>query len=55
MLLPFAMTSETREILGQETIGLPPGEPTDEEIEWIRNSRPDLIKAIQRRRCLLDW
>jgi hypothetical protein len=55
MLLPFAMTSETKEILGPEMIGLPPGEPTDEEIEWIRSSRPDFIKAIQRRSNLLDW
>lgn len=55
MLLPFAMASETREILRPEMIGLPLGEPTEEEIEWIRNSRPDFIRAIQRRKSVVDW
>lgn len=55
MLLPFVMAIETMEILRPEMIGLPPGEPTEEEIEWIRNSRPDFVRAIQRRKSILDW
>lgn len=55
MLIPFAIRDEARKFIDPSIIGLPSGEPSESDIEHIRELRPNFVKQIERRNALLRW
>lgn len=55
MLIPFAIRDEARELIASETIDLPLGEPSQQDIERITNSRPEFALKIGRWKSLFKY
>lgn len=55
ILIPFAISDEARKLINSDIINLPVGEPSKMEIQRIRDSRPDFVHEIERRKALFRW
>lgn len=54
-LLPCSITPAARAHLTNVMLDLPTGEPSEEDLERIRRSRPAFAREVQRRRDLMRW
>jgi len=55
MLFNMKMSDLVREHLTYEIIELPKGQPTQEDIEFLRQNRPEFISSIEREDSIFNW
>lgn len=55
MLFSMKIPDHLRKEITLEMLELPAGEPSEEEIEFLRANRPAFMQSIQREEALLRW
>jgi len=55
MLFSMKISDFIREHLTYEIIELPEGQPTEKDIEFLRNNRPEFMSSIEREDSLFKW
>jgi len=51
-LISLKTADEVKPYITYELLDLPNGEPTEEEIQWVRNNRPEFMAGLDRRNDL---
>jgi len=52
ILVPMSISEPVKKRITYEYLGLPEGEPTESEIEWVRRNRPEFMGELDRRQRL---
>jgi len=55
MLFSTKISDTVQKQLATEMIDLPTGQPTQEQIEFLRNNRPDFAASIEREESIFRW
>jgi len=55
MLFSMQISEYMRKHLTYELVDLPHGQPTQTEIEFLKNSRPSFMSSIQREESIFNW
>lgn len=55
MLVSMKIPDRLREIITLEMLDLPVGEPSEQDIEFLKENRPPFTRSIQREEALLQW
>ena len=55
MLFSMKIADFVRSNLTYETLDLPSGEPTSEDIDFLRNNRPEFMPSISREDAVFSW
>jgi len=55
VLVSMKIPDRLREIITLEMLDLPVGEPSEQDIEFLKENRPPFTRSIQREEALLQW